>query len=300
VFRTIPGILPVIFGCFTSAADHARLGDQAYGDGDFSGALVEYRLALRQRAPDGPLRARAAQAAFNAGDLLAATEEFVAMAVEAPERKAEAVDGLELVARAAVEQSNGPALEAAVAGFGEFAEGRALGGFARELAGTLGDAPRSQEALPVLLFAAAAAPDAAQQDSLMFVYASVLRRLDRCNEALAVFESLARRARRARLAENARVDGANCALSAGRTALDRGTPEVAAEWFVRAASIGGNTPLGRQGYVRLGDVRLALGAYDEALAAYERAILGLPPTDSLYRAVSDRINAVANAETVFR
>lgn len=291
--------LLALTACF-AGPDHESLGDQAYAVGEFAGALVEYRLALRQEAPNDILRAKAAQSAYNASDLVAAAEEFRALAVEAPDRATEAADGLELVARAAIDQGDRLALETAVAGFEEVSEGRALGGFALELAGTLGESPRSPDALPVLLFAAAAAPDAAQQDSLMFEYASVLRRLERCNQAVPVYESLVRRQRRRVLTQQARREGVTCALRVGTSELDRGVPQQAAEWFVRAASIGGDTNFGRQGYVRLGDVRLALGEYDQALAAYERAILGLSQADSLYRVVSDRINAIANAETVFR
>jgi tetratricopeptide (TPR) repeat protein len=134
----------------------------------------------------------------------------------------------------------------------------------------------------------------------MFVYASVLRRLGRCAPAVDVFQSLIRRRRNPSLVEEARTGGAACALRVGRIDQERGFPEEAAQWFLRAASVGGDTPLGREGYVLLGDVRLALGEYAEALAAYERAILGMNVADSLYQVVVDRINAIANAGTVFR
>lgn len=300
MLRFLIAIVAVSTGCISSAADHESLGDQAYASGEFSNALVEYRLALRQEAPNAVLRAKAGQAAYNSGDLLAAAEEFVAMAIEDAGRVAEATDGLELVARAAVEQGDRSALEAAVAGIEQVANRRAQGEFARELARGLGDEPRTQEALPVLVLAAATAPDAARQDSLMYVYASVLRRLERCEEAVPVYESLVRRQRQPELVRAARDGGARCALRVGAGALDRGVPQQAETWFVRAANVGGDTTYGRQGYVRLGDVRLALGNYEEALAAYERAILGLGVTDSLYRVVSERINAIADAETVFR
>ena len=62
--------------CF-AGPDHESLGDQAYAVGEFAGALVEYRLALRQEAPNDILRAKAAQSAYNASDLVAAAEEGV-------------------------------------------------------------------------------------------------------------------------------------------------------------------------------------------------------------------------------
>jgi tetratricopeptide (TPR) repeat protein len=280
--------------------DHESLGDQAFAESEFGQALVEYRLALRQSAPDGALRSKAALAALHADDLVAAAEEYQAMAVEASDRATEAADALERVARIALERGDRAALEAALAGAQAIAEGRALGQFARELAKGFGEAPRSPDALPVLLVAAAAAPDAAQQDSLMFVYASVLRRLGRCAPAVEVFESLIRRRRNPSLVEDARTGGAACALRIGRIEQERGFPEEAAQWFVRAAAVGGDNALGREGFVLLGDVRLALGQYADALAAYERAILGMRVTDSLYVVVVDRINAIANAGTVFR
>ena len=80
--------------CF-AGPDHESLGDQAYATGEFAGALVEYRLALRQEAPNDVLRAKAAQSAYNGNDLVAAAEEFQALAVEAPHRATEAADGSE-------------------------------------------------------------------------------------------------------------------------------------------------------------------------------------------------------------
>lgn len=293
-------VLPLLLAAACFGADHEERGDRAYTDDEFTVALTEYRLALRQAAPDAELRAKAAMAALHAGDLSAAAEEYGAMAEENDSRVAEAADGLERVARTALNDGDRAALEAALVGFQRVAEGRAIGSFARELAGGLGDAPRSQEALQVLLYAAAAAPDAGQQDSLMFVYGSVLRRLGRCEAAADVFESLARRQRQPALVDQAQVAGASCALRVGQSEMSRGAPQAAEEWFQRAARIGGDNLYGREGYLRLGDVRLTLGEYDAALAAYERAALGLSPSDSLYQVVADRINAIGSAGTSFR
>lgn len=291
--------LVVLLSCF-GGDDHEARGDRAYADGEFAVALTEYRLALRQAAPDAGLRAKAAMAALHTGDLQAAAEEYRAMAEETDDRVAEAADGLERVARTALNDGDRAALEAALAGFQAVAEGRAIGSFARELAGGLGEAPRSQDALQVLLYAAAAAPDAGQQDSLMFVYGSVLRRLGRCEAAADVFESLARRQRQPTLVGQAQIAGASCALRVGQNEVSRGAPQAAEEWFQRAARIGGDNIYGREGYLRLGDVRLTLGQYESALAAYERAALGLQPSDSLYQVVADRINALGAAGTRFR
>ena len=40
-------LLVCLLGCAGSAADHERLGDTAYGQGEYATALEEYRAAAR-------------------------------------------------------------------------------------------------------------------------------------------------------------------------------------------------------------------------------------------------------------
>ena len=104
----------VLAGCAGSAADHESLGDRAYAEGHFADALVEYRLALKQGS-NAQLRAKAGAAALHGGDLVVAAEEYRALAEEGgAQRVTEGADGLELVAKAAVEADDREGLAAAL------------------------------------------------------------------------------------------------------------------------------------------------------------------------------------------
>ena len=70
-------------GCTGSAADHETLGDRAYVSRQFSDALIEYRLAIKQR-PSAKLRAKAGAAALHVGDLGEAAAQYAALAKESP------------------------------------------------------------------------------------------------------------------------------------------------------------------------------------------------------------------------
>ncbi len=291
----------LVSACIGQAADHETIADRAYAEGRYGDALVEYRLALSSRAPNATLRAKAAAAALHVGDLEAAAHEYVALAREGGESRAgEAADGLVRVANVAIEAGNQTALAQVLDGLQAVAPGRALGDFARQLAASLGSVSGSLEALTVLTFAAAGAPDARTQDSLMYAYGTTLRRLGRCQDATPVFESLLRRQRDRQVAEQSRDGLVRCALQLGRRAVDAGQPRAAERWFELAATRGGESPATRAAYIGLGDVRFALGDPIGAIEAYEQARAGLAPGDSLYAMVSERLNRLGRPDGAFR
>jgi tetratricopeptide (TPR) repeat protein len=282
--------------CLGAAADHEVLGDRAYASRRFSDALAEYRLALVQRAPDPNLRAKAGAAALRASDLSAAVVEYVALADEGgAERVAEAGTGLEHVATIAIRDGDRAALSAALAAMQRVAPGRGVGPFAGELARSLGAVPGSPEVLAVLTLAAAGATDARTQDSLIFEYAVVLRRLGRCEQAVSILESVVRRERVPAVIADARRELARCALALGARALDQGRPQAAEQWFQRAALGAGSGPSERAAYVGLGDVRLAQGDFGGAAEAYQRALEGALPSDSIARIAAERLNMIGRA-----
>jgi tetratricopeptide (TPR) repeat protein len=287
--------------CGGAAADHETLGDRAYSERHFADALAEYRLAIKLQ-PSATLRAKAGAAALHAQDFVAAVEEYRALAHDGGSRRAsEAADGLERVARAAAEGDDPAGLAAAVAGLRAVAGGRALTSFARQLAQSIGPEPRSPEALSVLPYAAAGVPDARAEDSLMYGYAAALARIGRCEDAIPVFEAVARRAREPALEHPALQASGHCALTLGRQAIDGGQADQAEQWFRRAASGGEERdPVVRAAYIGIGDVLFARGAFAEAAEAYQRALAGAAPGDSLYQVAAEKLNQVANAGAVIR
>jgi tetratricopeptide (TPR) repeat protein len=290
-----------LVACGGAAADHEALGDRAYGERHFADALAEYRLAIKLQ-PSATLRAKAGAAALHASDFVGAVEEYRALAKEGGSRRAgEAADGLERVARAAAEGDDPAGLAAAVGGLRAVAGGRALASFARQLAQSVGPDARSPDALSVLSYAAAGAPDARAEDSLMYAYATALARIGRCGDAIPVFEAVARRAREPALVHPAQQASGRCALALGRQAIDGGKADQAEQWFRRAASGGEERdPLVRAAYIGIGDVLFARGSFAEAAEAYQRALAGAAPGDSLAQIAAEKLNQLANGGTVIR
>ena len=269
-------------GCAGAAADHEALGDEAYVERRYDEALAEFQVALRQGSSGGDLRWKAAMAALNARELGEAVIQFRALADEDPDRRVIAADGLERVARAASLEGNGATLQAALDARRAVAPGRGLRTFALEAAVGLGEDLSPAEALSV----AASAPDARLQDSLMYGYGVALARLNRCEEAIPVFESLLRRRRELSIQSQARVRAANCALGLGRREHNRGSPDEAEKWFCRTIELGNNNYAARTAYLGLGDVWFSRGDLLGAREAFQKARAGASPTDSIYHRAS--------------
>jgi tetratricopeptide (TPR) repeat protein len=87
-------------------------------------------------------------------------------------------------------------------------------------------------------------------------------------------------------------------LRVARTHLDAGRFDPAEQWFRRAVTLGEGASAGRAGYLGLGDVLRARGDLIGAVNAWERAIGGAAPGDSLAEGARARLNAIANAGTV--
>ncbi|OGU03811.1 MAG: hypothetical protein A2W29_03190 [Gemmatimonadetes bacterium RBG_16_66_8] len=292
----------LVMACAGAAVDHEALGDRAYANRNFADALVEYRLAVRQRTPPNPaLRAKAGAAALHAGDLSAAVDEYRALAVEGGEsRVLEAADGLEYVARAAAEADDRVALAAALMALRQVDAGRVLGTLALDLASAVSAETRPGDAVRVLPYAAAGAPDARRQDSLLYVYGNALSRVGRCADAIGVFEGVARRHREGVVLAPAQRDLARCALQLGRRALEEGQPTEAEGWFRRAAAGDDQDVVHRAAFLGLGDVLFARGDMVGAAEAYQRSLAGAEPGDSLAQVVAERLNAIGSGAGIIR
>jgi tetratricopeptide (TPR) repeat protein len=287
----------LVVGC-GGGADHETLGDRAYLDRDYSKALVEYQLESVQGGSNSRIRAKTARAAFHAGQLETAAEEYRALAALDRNRSGEAADGLELVARAAIEDGDRAGLRAAIDALSAVAEERAISSFALQIARELDLDRDTAAALAVLPHAAAAAPSASLQDSLMFVYAQFLVRIGRCGSAVPALEGIIRRGREAEVMGPARFHLSRCAWLEGRRALTGGKPREAEEWFTRAVVGGFDNEYARASYIGLGDVRFAQGDYVEAAEAYQQATVGAEPGDSLAQIAAQKLNDLADAGTV--
>ncbi len=295
--RVLPALV-LILACTGSAADHEELGDRAYAVGAFRDALAEYQLGLKGGTGKAALHAKAAAAALHTEDYALAAAEYAALARAERARADEAAAGLERVIRAALTVKDRTAVNVALGALREIAPGRALGRYARGVALDAAERGDTTTALALLPSAAAAASDAHSADSLLYVYGLTAVRVRDCSTAVVVFDGLIRRGRAPEVLEGAREGLGLCALVQGQVALEAGQPGIAEDWFRRATAPGASRDVGRGAFLGLGDVRLAQGDVVGALLAYQQAVAGGAPGDTIAQRAREKLNALGRAEDV--
>ena len=289
-------LLAVLISCTRSAADHEELGDRAYAAGSFVDALAEYQLGRRSNPGSATLLAKLAAAATHGEDYELAAESYRSLARRDRSRTEEAADGLERVARAALQANDRTALASALTGLREIAPRRPLGRYVVLAALDAAERGDTAEAAALLPAAAASAVDVSRADSLLFVYGMTLVRMRDCGTAVRVFEGVIRRQRAAVVVESAREGLGLCALVEGQVALERGRPADAEGWFRRATAPGASPDVVRAAFLGLGDVRLAQGDVAGAMESYQQALAGGTPGDTISQRAQEKLNALGKAE----
>lgn len=282
-------------GCSAAAADHERLGDQAYRDGQFAKSLGEYQAAERSGARSR-VWAKAAAAATRAEDYSAAAAAYADLAREDPTRLMEAVVGLDRVARAADRAggSGRAAVTKAVLRIRALAPGRPLGRLARA---SLTDETELSEALGLLPAALAAAGTARGIDSLLLRYAEAQRATVACEEAAASYRTLLRRTIDRRQRGVARGGLADCALVLGHDALSVQNGRAAERWFDLVLGFETETTRGLRAQIGLGDARVLLGDALGAAVAYQAVLAASGVSDSLRDVAVTKLNGLGAAST---
>lgn len=275
--------LVVLAACAGSAADHERLGDTAYGQGEYGTALDEYRAASR-RATEARLWAKLGAAALKAGEYREAARAYERLASADASRATEAARGLERVARAADEAAVGLALEESVEDLRRLAPERVSPRYTIALvkSGRLEPA----QAVGIGPNALAAAGDAAAVDQMLLQFGAALQRTTACTEAADVFQAALRRSRDVSLRQRARAGLAGCGLQLGLEALLVQKPEIALQWFGRVVATDSLSEAGRRALVGIGDVRITQGDLLGATIAFQ---------DAMKPGASDSIAALAGA-----
>lgn len=274
-------LLVLALACGGSAADHERLGDTAYGLGEYGTALEEYRAAARD-GDRARVWAKLAAAALKSADLREASEAYSRMAGADPTRATEAARGLEQVARGAEQSQDGVALRQAVEALRHLAPERVS---ARQTVALVRSGQlEPAEAAGIGPLALAAAGDAAQVDQMLVMYGAALQRTTACSEAAEVYLVALRRSREPSLRERAGDGVGACGLQLGLEALLVGEPLVASQWFQRVVAVDSDAERGRRALIGLGDARVAQGDILGAAIAYQ---------DAMKRGASDSIVAMA-------
>jgi tetratricopeptide (TPR) repeat protein len=294
--RAALALLLCAAGC-TPVADHERLGDRRYAEHAFTDALAEYRLAMRQQAPDAELRAKFAAAALQAGSLGEAVTAYHELARAEPGAEEEAADGLTRTARLAIGARDMAALSDALVALRDVAPQRPVGFLAVALgAGT--PYVRRPEGMDVLLEAAAAASSAVVADSFLVAYADLNAHMGRCDAATPTYQAVLRRDRQVpTLVEEARGGLAGCAVEDGKVSLSAGALQDAETSFRKAIAIGQPDSVVRLAWLLVGDARWARGDTAVAQDAYRRAMSGAPEGDPIAARANDQLTRLLGKGT---
>ena len=276
-----------------SGAGPELAGDRAYGAGRYSEALTRYRAASGRNTP-ARLWAKLGAAALHAGDLRAAAEAYRRLPLDDHSRAAEAAEGLDQVARAAVRRGDGTALRDAVLGLQAIAPERSIAPYALALLRRQGDS--GADAASLLPAAMAAAPDAVTLDSLLAAYGASLQAGGGCEPAAPVYRAVLRRSRDVAVRGRAGAGLATCALSLGLAALGGGRADDAAGWFIQAVRVDSTTWTGRRALIGLGDARVGQGDILGAAIAFQSVLdERASPSDSLAMMAADRLRSLGAA-----
>jgi tetratricopeptide (TPR) repeat protein len=275
----------LLAACGGTAADHERLGDNAYAAGEYSTAIEEYRAASGPKA-DARLWAKLGAAAVKTEDLNEALDAYQQLAEKDETRVQEAARGLEQVARAADRAGNGAALQRAVDALRKLAPARVTPRYTMSLVRSGQLEPTAIAALGPL--ALAAAGDAAATDQVLLQYGGALQATTACAEAADIYLTALRRLREGAGHNKAVAGLGDCGLQLGQEALLVDKPEIAAQWFERVLTEDNASVRARRALVGLGDARVAQGDLLGATLVYQDAMKA-NATDSIATMASQRL-----------
>jgi len=273
-----------------------QLGDVAYRESRFAEALQAYRRAS-DRLDDPSILAKLGGAAIRAGDVREAIDAYRELASRAPLRREEAVQGIDLAARIALETGDEEAVREAVFALETLAPRWPVGRYALSLVQS--HTLPVDEALRLIPAAMSAAGDRPAADSLLREYARALRISASCDVAIHAYRSLQRRTEtdNPSLARGAATEYAACALELGLRD-ERATPWTAEKFFREAIAVDSTSPVGRRSLVAFGDARMAQGDMFGGAMAYQAALDRAAQPDSIVDLARERLNGIAAARSV--
>jgi tetratricopeptide (TPR) repeat protein len=283
-------VVAALSGCTAPATDGeaVRRGDTAFSQGDFSDALSEYRLALRQGDDDATTWLRAAHAFARLSRIEEAREHYEAAIARDPTLVDQAAADLLRVARRAMERGDGMVASAAAEAAGRIQPGVSLSGVALDLARHYVRSSQPAEALPYFLKALAESDD---DPGILLELALAHEQLGDCERALAFFEQV-----RPRIAPNRRseVDWqvGNCSYQLAREAQDRGFTDEALRLYRAVTELGEPRNLVGPAWFDSAEILARRGECTAAAAAFERVIQFDPGTGALAARARDRIDQI--------
>jgi len=263
--------------CASAAADHERLGDRAYRDGELPVAIAEYRAALRSGG-GSQVWAKLGNAALRGGQLGVAVEAYTTLRASDPSRATEAAIGLERVAEAAERGGAAEAIHLAAAVRAlRTSPGRPLGRWGLTPRAQLGPS-EAVGALPAML---ASASGRKAVDSLLLLLGEAQQATTACEAAIRTFRTVLRRASTPQQRVEAGTGLGACGLRLGLDALGTHQGELAEQWFESAVKAVPASVVGWRAEIGLGDSRLLQGDVLGAALAYQSVLSVHALPDSL-------------------
>jgi tetratricopeptide (TPR) repeat protein len=268
------GLLLVLSACQDAEPALAR-GDRFWADSNYTDALAEYRLALRQH-PDEETRARTAHAYIATGQFEMAREIYADLIQEAPKWTDQAIFDYVEVANRARDRSDRYGLASAVAAAQELRPGLPLDDFAIPLARYYSSTGDPALALDFYERALTAAPPDTVP-ALLFEMAQIHEQLGNCPEAIGFYRAFRSRAPKDERVADADWHIGDCSFTLARRAHQDGDLDHAMDYVDEVLDLGVPRNLLDEAWFERGEILLEQGQREEALLAY-RMVVQLNPT----------------------
>jgi tetratricopeptide (TPR) repeat protein len=283
--------LTTLPGCGADENAMAR-GDRLWADSDYTAALAEYRLALRRRPDDTVLLARVAHARAATSDLASARESYGRLLARDSGALDQAVYDYLAIARRAEMRGDRYGTAAAVQAAAQLRPGLVPRDLAATLARYYANAGDPDRALAYFERAVATEPpDSA--GAMLFEMAQIQESQGNCADAITYYDAYRERAPRGPRAEDARWHVGSCEFELGQRAQRENRLVDALADYQAVIDLGVPENLLDQAWFQRGEILLAQGMREDALAAYQR-VLQLNParTGQLVQRASQRIDQI--------
>jgi tetratricopeptide (TPR) repeat protein len=284
-------LVPTLVACTAAGSEEGALqrGDEAFARGDFTEALAEYRLALRQGGNDVSVLTRTAHAYAQVGRIDEARDHYRSAIERDPDVADLAAADLLRVARSVTERRrDGMLAAAAVEAALELRPGVTLTGLARPLAEHFSRQGQYGRALPYYQKAVAEGED---DPVLVLEMARAHEELGDCELALVYLEQIRDRVGVQRASE---VDWrvGNCSFEMGRQALSEERVLDALEFFEATIKVGEPRNRVPQAWFEVGEILAAEGRCGEAIRAFEQVEREELGSGFLVQRARDRIDEI--------
>lgn len=279
-------------GCGDAAQDSLRRGDRLLAEQRLEAAVAEYRLARRQAGAQPQILLRLGHAYALLGDVDASLRHYDSLLVRDSSYRYQAASDLSWAARRALERDAPENMVRALEPVVDWSMGLIPPDLRLALARHYWEDGEYARALPLFLSVLQTSEDV--PPLVYYETARAYEELSGCSESLELFETfLSRGGSGAPEYQSARWHYGNCLFRAAEEDRAAGRPQAALTKLERMVELGVPQTLLERAHFYRGEMLLALGEPEEALAAYRR-VLDLNPTRSgfLVRQAEQRIRDI--------